>query len=231
MSESINCLKNKLSSAHHIVYYHGWDDLLATHLSVRVANTNKMLITPLNVPFEEVSADKIIVCDLDGNILNDNGYTMMPQAINIHAEVYKRAAHIGSIMHTHSTYGLAIASLECGFMFFNQQALRFYDDIAYHDYNGLALDNEGVEIAESLGDKTVMILKNHGLITTGESIEQALYRLYYMEKCCELQIKTQASGQTIQPISSEICEKTKAQFDKIAHPDFEFQALVRRVTR
>ncbi|WP_162902184.1 class II aldolase/adducin family protein [Facilibium subflavum] len=222
-------LRVKLAAAHHIVHYHGWDDLLATHLSVRIPDTEMLLITPLNVPFEEVCASNLIKTDLNGNIIGDNGYTVMLQATNIHAAIYRKSNTIQSAMHTHSTYGVAVSALSCGLLFFNQQSLRFYDDVAYHDFNGLALENEGDEIVESLKHKKVMVLRNHGLLTTGKSLEEALYLLYYLEKVCELQIKTLSTGQKLIEIPDKLCAKTKAQFDKILSPYKEFETLVRRI--
>ena len=229
MSEKI--LREKLAAAHHIVYYHHWDDLLATHLSARIPGTNHLLITPMNVPFEEVCVSNLIKCDFDGGIVSDNGQKLMPQAINIHGEIYKQSQTIMSAMHTHSIDGVAVSSLESGLLFMNQQSLRFYDDVAYHDFDGLALQNEGEEIVKSLGKKKVMILRNHGLLTTGSSIEVALYLLYYLEVVCAIQVKTMSTGGKILFPSKEMCEKTKAQFDSILSPEFEFEVLSRRVAR
>lgn len=222
-------LREDLAASHHIVYHYGWDDLLATHLSVRMPASNEVLITPHNVPFEEVSSENLVKVDLSGKILSQNGYTVMPQAFNIHAEIYKTNANIHSAMHTHSTYGVAVSSLKSGLLFCNQQALRFYNDVAYHDYNGLVLANEGDEIVQSLKYKKVMILRNHGLLTTGKSIYEALYLLYYLEKVCELQIKLQSVNNSLTELDEAVCLKTKAQFERILTPEKEFAVLKRRV--
>ncbi|MES2205134.1 MAG: class II aldolase/adducin family protein [Pseudomonadota bacterium] len=222
-------LREKLAAAHHVVHYSNWDDLLATHLSARIPNTEHLLITPMNVPFEEVCASNLIKCDFNGKIISDNGQKLMPQAINIHGEIYKHSSTIMSAMHTHSIYGVAVSSLEAGLLFMNQQSLRFYNDVAYHPFDGLALRNEGEEIVKSLGNKKVMILRNHGLLTTGRSIEVAMYLLHYLEVVCKIQIKTLSSGETIVYPSKELSEKTKLQFDSILSPEFEFETLTRRI--
>ncbi|WP_117003204.1 MULTISPECIES: class II aldolase/adducin family protein [Cysteiniphilum] len=222
-------LREDLAASHHVVYHYGWDDLLATHLSVRIPQSNAVLITPHNVPFEEVSAENLVKVDLNGRVLSQNSYTVMPQAFNIHAEIYKASSSIHSAMHTHSTYGVAVSSLKSGLLFCNQQALRFYNDVAYHDYNGLALANEGHEIVQSLQDKKVMILRNHGLLTTGKTIYEALYLLYYLEKVCELQIKLQSVNDSLIELDESVCLKTKAQFERILTPEKEFAVLKRRV--
>ena len=222
-------LRIKLAAAHHIIHFNGWDDLLATHLSARIPNTNHILITPMNVPFEEVSASKLIKCDFDGKIVGDNKQVLMPQAKNIHGEIYKADDSIMSAMHTHSIYGVAVSSLKEGLLFLNQRSLRFYDDVAYCEYNGLALEDEGKHIVASLGNKRVMILRNHGLLTIGTSIELALYLLYYLERTCKTQIKIMSTNAEVVEIPEEICKMTKAQFESIRTPELEFQALTRRI--
>lgn len=187
-------LRQKLAAAHHVIHYQGWDSLLATHLSARIPETNTLLLTPLNIPFEEVSASKLIKCDFDGNLIEDNGYKFLPQAINIHSEIYKANSSVMSTMHTHSICGVAVSTQKEGLQFIHQQAMRFYDDISYHDFHGLAVDNEGKQIVDSLGKKKVMILRNHGLLVTAESIEMALYLLYYLEISCDIQIKAMSLG-------------------------------------
>lgn len=221
--------REALAGAHHIIHYYGWDDLLATHISLRIPETDHVLITPLNVPFEAISASKLVKCDLDGNIIASNGYHVLPQATNIHCEIYKSTDQIGAAVHTHSVNGVAVSTLECGLLFNHQQALRFYGDVAYHDFEGLALENEGAEIVKSLQDKKVMILKNHGLLSTGHSIADAIYQHYYLEQCCQIQLKLLATGQSWHALPSDVCQKTKKQFDSIRSVEKEFDTLLNRV--
>ena len=223
-------LRIKLAAAHHVIKYYNYDDLLATHLSARIPNTKHILITPMDTPFEEVCASNLLKVDLDGNIISSNNKKLMPQAINIHAGVYKNSDKIMSAMHTHSIYGVATSTLKSGILFFNQQALRFYNDVAYYDYNTLALDKlEGEHIAKCLGNKKVMVLYNHGLLATGESIEKALYLTYYLEQVCEIQIKTLSANSEIINIPENESKKTKEQFESIFNPEEEFKTLLRRV--
>lgn len=222
-------LREKVAAAHHLIHFIGCDDLLATHISARIPGTNHLLITPHNIPFEEVCASKLVKADFDGNGVGQNLCGLMPQAINIHGNIYKSSDAIMGAVHTHSIYGTAVSALECGLLFFNQHALRFYDDVAYHELDGLALDNEGEHIVRSLGNKKVMVLRNHGLLTTGRSIEEAAYRMYYLERLCEMQIKTMSAGAKLHPIPEEVCKKTKAQYDSILTPDIEFEVFLRRI--
>jgi len=107
--------------------------------------------------------------------------------------------------------------------------LRFYNDVAYHDYNALALDNEGDEIVKSIGNKSVMVLRNHGLLAVADSIELAMYRLYYLEKSCEIQVKTLSTSKSITHIDESVCNQTYEQFKKVKSPREAFIALVARV--
>ncbi|MBK2356533.1 class II aldolase/adducin family protein [Francisella hispaniensis] len=218
-------LRKKLAICHHVIHYYGWDDLLATHISARLPNGN-IIITPHNVTFDKVTKKNIVTIKPNGEILSENGYKVMPQAANIHLETYNARKDINAIIHTHSKYAVIISSLECGMQFTNQQSLRFYDDVSYHHYDGLALDNEGKAIAASLGAKnSMMILDNHGIITTAESIEKAIYKHYYFEKAIEIEVKTLATGQKIRQIPQEICKKTAAQFAKINTCHLEFEVF------
>ncbi|ASG68154.1 aldolase [Francisella halioticida] len=223
-------LRKKLAVCHHVIHNYGWDDLLATHISARLPDGD-ILITPHDISFDKVTKKNIVTVTPNGEIISDNGYKVMPQAANIHLETYKARQDINAIIHTHSKYGVILSSLECGMQFTNQQSLRFYDDISYHHYDGLALDNEGKAIANSLGAKnTMMILDNHGIITTAESIEKAIYKHYYFEQSIELEVKTLSSGQKIKPIPQETCQKTSKQFKHINTCHIEFEVF-KRITK
>lgn len=228
-------LREKLAKAHHIIRHHHWDDLLSAHLSARIPNTHYILVTPLNTAFEAVTADNLVKMNyLTGEVESVSASSqivriVMPQAANIHLEIYRTSDKVHAVLHTHSLNALSVACMECGFLFFHQHALRFYDEIAYHDYHGLALENEGKEIAKSLENKKIMLLRNHGLIVAEESIEAAIHALYYFEISCEIQLKTLAAQKPLNIISEEICRKTKKQFDSIRTPEKEFEALVQRL--
>ena len=223
-------IREALAASHHIVHLSKADDLVATHLSARIPDTDQLLITPHNLPFEEVCASNLVKIDIEGNIISDrHHYGVMPQAVNIHASVYQKRDNVMSAMHTHSIYGNAVASLKCGLLYINQHAIRFYNEVAYHDFDGLALDNEGDAIADALGDKKVMILRNHGLLTTGASVGEACYLLHYLERCCQMQITAMSAGSELLEIPPDVCAATKAQYDRVKTPDIDFQALVRRV--
>ncbi|MCW8091231.1 class II aldolase/adducin family protein [Alteromonas sp. ASW11-130] len=217
-----NDVRQKLAIAHHVIAYYGWDELVATHLSARMPDSDAILITPKNTAFKNVTEENLVKLNLDGEYLSDNGHTVLEQAANIHLETYKVRRDIHSIIHTHSMYSTIISSLTTGFKFTTQHSLRFYDDIAYHPFDGLAFENEGAAIANSLGNKRVLFANNHGVITTGGSIEETLLYHYHLENCCETLVKTLQCSEEIIDIPDDICKLTKAQFDKIKTPHVEF---------
>jgi ribulose-5-phosphate 4-epimerase/fuculose-1-phosphate aldolase len=230
MSTQEKDFRKKLAICHHVIHYYGWDDLLATHISARLPDGN-ILITPHNVSFDKVTKKNIVTVTPTGEIISDNDFKVMPQAANIHLEAYKARKDINAIIHTHSKYAVILSSLETGMQFTNQQSLRFYNDIAYHHYDGLALDNEGQQIAKSFGNKkTMMILDNHGIISTANSIEQVIYKHYYFEQAIEIEVKTLSTGQKIRKIPEEICQKTAEQFTKVNSCHHEFE-LFKNITK
>ena len=117
------------------------------------------------------------------------------------------------MLHTHTRAGCAVAALECGLLPVNQMSMEFYGRVAYHAYEGIALDmDEQQRLVADLGDKPVMILRNHGLLATGGSVAEAFLRMYYLEKACEIQLAAQSAGQVILP-PVEVCAHTERQFN------------------
>lgn len=220
-------LREELTCIHHIIKNYGWDDLLATHQSIRLPNQEHILITGIDIPFDKVTPANLVKCDLDGRTVDNIEQKIMPQAKNIHCAVYKRKPEVNCILHTHSQNAVAIACLKSGFAFSNQQSLRFYDEITYCDYTGLALEDEGELISDALGDKHICILRNHGILIAAPNQCIALYYLYYLEKCFDLQLRIMgaAKQEELIDIPEAIKMKTKRQFNSILTPEIEFKVL------
>lgn len=230
MSEHLEAeFRKKLVICHKLIHHFGWDDLISMHLSCKLPNEEKILITPDGVMFNQITEEKLILVDLEGTSVVDNGYKPMAQGTNIHCTLHRKNPNIGAIMHTHSIDAVAVSSLKDGLLFTNQSSLRFYNRIAYHQFSGLALDNEGEEISKSLKNNHAMILRNHGILTVGKTIEEAFYRLYYLEKSCTTQIKTLSMGLEINPIAKALCEFTANQLEKVVSPDIAFNELVKLI--
>ena len=199
-----------LAAAFRLVDLHGWSDLLATHLSVRVPNTgDQFLINPFGMLFEEITASSLIKIDGDGNILSESAYGFNPAGFVIHSAVHMARNDAICVFHTHTQAGVSVATQEDGLMPLTQHALAVLAHTGYHDYEGIAMDlDERARIACDLSDNNILILRNHGLLTVGQTVGEAFMWLYRAERACRMQIAFQQAGARPNEISAEIQEAT-----------------------
>jgi ribulose-5-phosphate 4-epimerase/fuculose-1-phosphate aldolase len=183
--------------------------------------------------------------DFEANIIGNNKPPINPTAPIIHSSIYKAKPDINTIIHAHTPYGVALSTLECGLLYLDQAAMIFYDKIAYHDYNGLAVDGqEGESLAADLGnDKFCLILRNHGLLVCGQNIEQAFIYLYLLEFACRTQILAMSTGAKLIQPSQEILSSFSKQAQKFMQKTHasnnnqgnirsqSFNALIRKLDR
>ena len=203
-----------LAALYRLVAKHGMTDLTATHISARVPGTeNQFLLNPLGLLFSQVTASNLIKVDIDGNIL-DGEYPINAAGYVIHSAVHAARHDVECVAHTHTPAGMAVAALPQGLMPLTQQSMRFYGRTAYHGYEGIALDlDERERLVEDLGDNSVMMLKNHGVLVCGRTIRHAWVLLYRLEKVCKAQLAAMATGGTLRLPSQETCEKAHGQFE------------------
>ncbi len=141
------------------------------------------------------------------------------------------------VVHLHTNAGMAVAALECGLLPLNQISMQFFNRVAYHDYEGISLDlDERARIVQSMGKSEYLILRNHGLLTTGRSVAEAFTRMFYLNRACEIQVQTLSMGQKVILPSPEVCEHAAKQHDDYAnidtvHLDREWTALLRLIDR
>ena len=199
-----------LAAAFRLVDLHGWSDLLATHLSVRAPNTgDQFLINPFGMLFEEITASSLIKVDGDGNILSESVYGFNPAGFVIHSAVHMARNDAICVFHTHTQAGVSVATQEGGLMPLTQHALAVLAHTGYHDYEGIAMDlGERSRIACDLADNNILILRNHGLLTVGQTVGEAFMWLYRAERACRMQIAFQQAGARPNEISAEIQEAT-----------------------
>lgn len=226
-------LRIQLAAAYRLIDRFGMADLIYTHLTVRLpGETPTFLINPFGLMFHEITASSLVKVDLDGNILEDNGYPVNPAGFVIHSAIHMAREDVTCVMHTHSRYGMAVSTLECGLLPITQFSLQFHGLVAYHDYEGLALDLEERErLIADLGDKPVMILRNHGLLTTGHTIPEAFFLMYYLEKSCEVQITAQSANAPLITPSPAVCDRTVQQLTVENMGQLEWAALIRLLDR
>jgi ribulose-5-phosphate 4-epimerase/fuculose-1-phosphate aldolase len=192
-------LRVDLAAAYRIIAHYGWDDLVFTHLSVRIPGPeHHFLLNPYNLMFEEVTASSLIKVDVDGNAVQETPFVTNPAGSTIHSAVHMAREDGHAVMHLHTPAGQAVSAQAEGLMPLTQAAMLVRDDVAYHDYEGIAVDLEERErVVADLGTKNLMLLRNHGTLAVGETIGEAFIRLYTLERACQAQVMALTAGEAI----------------------------------
>ena len=219
MSPTEQRLREELAACYRLVAHFRMTDLIFTHISVRIPGPeHHFLINPYGLMFDEITASSLVRVDQDCNKLSDSPFPVNPAGFVIHSAIHGAREDAQCVLHTHTKSGCAVAALKCGLLPVNQISMEFYGRVAYHDYEGVALDlSEQKRLVADLGDKSVLMLRNHGLLTVGETVSQAFLRMYYLEKACEIQLAAQAAGEVVLP-SHEVCAHTERQFNDPGRP-------------
>jgi ribulose-5-phosphate 4-epimerase/fuculose-1-phosphate aldolase len=230
-----------LAAVYRLIHRLGLDDSIYTHISVRLPGRHdRFLINPYGMRFEEVTASNLVVVDIDGNIVDDPlGLGINPAGFTIHSAIHTARPDVVCVLHTHTVAGVAVSSQKQGLLSLNQWSMQFTDRLAYHDFEGIALDlDERARLATDLGDKFVLILRNHGLLTCGRSVAEAFKLMHNLERSCRAQLAIQAAGAEISPVPANIARKTAEQYaafyDSIesgSQPDCEWAAFKRMLER
>jgi len=191
-------LRCELAATYRLCALYGWTDLVFTHISVRLPDENgeeRFLINPYGVMFEEMTASSLVKIDLQGNIKQDTPYFVNPAGFTIHSAVHSARQDAGCVIHLHTPYGVAVSVQKEGLRRYTQFAMQVHDDVAYHDYEGIALDlDERERLIADFGAKSLLILRNHGTLTIGQNCAVAFLRMYFLENACKTQILAQSVG-------------------------------------
>jgi len=191
-------LRRDLAATYRLCAMHGWTDLVFTHISARLPDENgehRFLINPYGVMFDEMTASALVKIDMNGKICQETPYFINPAGFTIHSAVHMAREDAGCVIHLHTAYGMAVAAQKKGLRRYSQMSMQVYDDIAYHDYEGIALEHDERErIVKDLGNKGLMILRNHGTLALGKTCGTAFLRIYFLENSCRVQILAQAAG-------------------------------------
>lgn len=192
-------LRVDLAAAYRMVASYGWDDLIFTHLSVRIPGPeHHFLLNPYNLMFEEVTASSLIKVDVNGNPVESTPFITNPAGFTIHSAVHMAREDARAVMHLHTPHGQAVSAQADGLLALTQAAMLVREDLAYHDYEGIAVDLEERErIVADLGSKNLMILRNHGTLAVGETVGEAFIRLYTLERACQAQVMALAAGENV----------------------------------
>ena len=224
-STAIASLKNKVSAdewqtrvnlaaCYRLVAQYGWDDLVFTHITAKIPGAeNQFLINPYGMMFAEITASSLVKIDLNGNKLDaDNPFPINPAGFTIHSAIHTARHDAKCVLHVHTPNGIAVSAQKDGVLPISQQSIFVLASLAYHDYEGVALnDDEKPRLVQDLGEKTFFMLRNHGLLTVGETIADAFQAMYIFEAACMIQIRAQAGGGELIRIPQPIIDGAKAQ--------------------
>ena len=213
-----------LAACYRLIAHYGWDDLVDTHISARVPGPDHhFLINPYGLMFDEITASSLVKVDLDGNQLSKSEYSINPAGFTIHSAIHEVREDAGCVLHLHTPDGTAVASCMEGLLPMNQTAQLVTHDLAYHDYEGIALDHdERPRLQKDLGNKNHMLLRNHGTLTVGRSVASAFERMFHLERACTMQVRTRMLGPTAYPVEQAVVDKNAALF---TNPDRAGTAL------
>lgn len=207
-------LRRELAAAYRAFAHWGWDDLIFTHLSVRVPGPeHHFLLNPYDLRFDEITASSLIKVGLDGAAVEPTEHMTNPAGFVIHSALHAAREDAKCVMHLHTIAGQAVSAQEQGLLPTCQTAMiAMMGGVAYHGYEGLATEaEERARLVADLGARSVMILRNHGLLTLGETVGDALLRMYFLERACQVQIQASAGGARLVPPPEGTPEKTAAQ--------------------
>src|SRR5258705_1217997 len=208
-----------LAAAYRLVALYGWDDLVFTHISARVPGPeHHFLINPYGMMFDEITASSLVKVDLNGNIVMPSPYHINPAGFIIHSAVHAAREDALCVIHLHTDYGIAVSAQQDGLLPISQQALFAMSSLAYHDYEGLALnEEEKPRLVADLGSKTFLILRNHGLLTVGQTVADAFLSMFLLERACKIQILAQSGGAKLVPVPDDILDRVPAQVAMVTH--------------
>jgi ribulose-5-phosphate 4-epimerase/fuculose-1-phosphate aldolase len=199
-------LRVDLAACYRLVALYGWDDLIFTHISARLpGGDHHFLINPYGMTFDEVTASSLVKIDLEGRKLMESPYEINPAGFVIHSAIHAARDDAKCVLHTHSINGVAVSATKQGVLPISQQSIFALASLAYHDYEGVAL-NEGEKprLVRDLGDKAFLMLRNHGLLTVGPTIADAFLLMYLFEAACTIQLRAQSTHTELISIDPKI---------------------------
>ncbi len=227
--------RRELAACYRMFYRRGMDDLIYTHLSVRIPDRReRYLFIGFGQLFDDVTASSLLTVDVEGNNVGSAPGEVNPAGWVVHRTIYDAVPEAESVMHLHTVAGVAVSAQKGGLKPLNQFAITHAGQIAYHDYDGPGLrPAEQKTLVRDLGGRRMMFLRNHGTLTWGRSVAEAYTLMHYLERTCEIQVAAQAGGPLVLPPKSVI-ERTAKKAQGTGDPEWArigFEALLRRLDR
>jgi ribulose-5-phosphate 4-epimerase/fuculose-1-phosphate aldolase len=221
-----------LAAAYRLADLFGFSDIVWGHITARVPGSKHFLINRFGLRFDEVTASNLVALDLDGRVV-DGGDKSGDGPVNhtgfiIHSAIHAARPDVQCVMHSHPRSGLAVSVLREGLLPMIQDAMPLYGKVSSHAYTGLAMDDiERRRLVASLGTNKAMILRNHGLLTCGETVAEAFMCMYYLERACRVQLQVLATGQPFELPAAAVVEQAASQYEQFPYGRYEWPALLR----
>jgi ribulose-5-phosphate 4-epimerase/fuculose-1-phosphate aldolase len=202
-----------LAACYRLVSRYGWEDLVFTHISARVPGTqDHFLINPYGLFFDEITASSLVKIDQQGNKAEESPFPVNAAGFVIHSAIHGARHDAKCVLHTHTPSGVAVSTQRAGLLPISQHSMSVLGSLSYHDFEGPALrDDEKPRLVADLGDKNSLILRNHGLLTVGETVADAFVSMYYLETSCAIQVRAQSGGGELISVPKEIIESSYPQ--------------------
>ncbi|MBS0561763.1 MAG: class II aldolase/adducin family protein [Proteobacteria bacterium] len=200
-----------LAACYRLMDLYGMTDMIYNHITLRVPGTEHMLINLYGLLYKEITASSLVKIDAEGNIVwkPDTDYGINTAGYVIHGAIHKARPDVASVIHTHTRAGIAVSCMTCGLLPLNQTSIRFHNHIGYHDYEGPAIDKgERERLVESLGPHDALVLRSHGLLTCGATVQQAFNTMYQLEMACRAQVDAMAGGSELIVPSEAVLQRT-----------------------
>ncbi|HKX79042.1 MAG TPA: class II aldolase/adducin family protein [Novosphingobium sp.] len=226
--------RKELAACYRLVAHFGMTDTIYNHISLRVPGYHdRFYINAFGLMYEEITASNLVTVDLEGSIVDDpTGLGINPAGFVIHGAIHGARHDVACVLHTHSIAGVGVSAQEHGLLPISQHAALFHGLLSYHDSEGIAVDSdECARLVEDLGDKPAMILRNHGLLTAGRTVGEALQLMINLDTACRAQIAALAGGAPVIRLSDKALESTADTVARLADYDKDWAALLRLADR
>jgi ribulose-5-phosphate 4-epimerase/fuculose-1-phosphate aldolase len=225
-----------LAACYRLVALYHWDDLIFTHISARVPGPeHHFLINPYGMLFEKITASSLVKVDLAGNKVMDSPFDINPAGFTIHSAIHTAREDAQCVLHLHTLNGVAVSAQKEGVLPISQQSIAVLGSLAYHDYEGVALnEDEKPRLVYDLGEKNFLMLHNHGLLTVADSIPNAFLYMYVFESVCTIQVRAQAGSGELIRVAPQVVAGGKAQWQAVtrnAGGALAWPALLRKLDR
>ncbi|MDO8375547.1 MAG: class II aldolase/adducin family protein [Polaromonas sp.] len=230
----------ELAACYRVFAMLGWTEMIYNHITVRLPDSasggqKQFLINPFGLHYSEVTASNLVKIDLQGKVLDGSPYPVNPAGFTVHAALHDGLPNAHCVMHTHTTAGIAVACTQGGLAQNNFYSAQLHDLVAYHDFEGITIHaDEAPRLLKNIGDKPVVILRNHGLLAWAKTLPLAFVRLWTLQRACDIQVAQAAMGPAVM-VPEAIARKTTRdafQFDaQFGAGQDVFDALVRQVDK